>query len=63
MFKDKTILITGVACFIGSRLSKRLLKKGQIVIGFDILNDYYDVSLKESFTLPQVLYQTQCWSS
>ena len=42
----KTYLITGGAGFIGFHLSKSLLEKGAEVIGFDNLNDYYDVSLK-----------------
>lgn len=44
--KTKTHLITGGAGFIGFHLSKSLLEKGYIVIGFDNLNDYYDVKLK-----------------
>jgi UDP-glucuronate 4-epimerase len=44
----KGILITGSAGFIGFHLAKRLLEEGYTVIGFDNLNDYYDVSLKES---------------
>lgn len=46
---NKTILVTGSAGFIGFYLSKRLLEeiKGVKVIGFDSVNDYYDVSLKE----------------
>ncbi len=43
---DKTYLITGGAGFIGFHLSKSLLEKGARVIGFDNLNDYYEVSLK-----------------
>lgn len=43
----KTYLVTGGAGFIGFHLSKSLLEKGAEVIGFDNLNDYYDVSLKE----------------
>ena len=43
----KTYLITGGAGFIGYHLSKRLLEKGAVIIGFDNLNDYYDVSLKK----------------
>lgn len=44
---NKTYLITGGAGFIGFHLSKSLLEKGAEVIGFDNLNDYYEVSLKE----------------
>jgi UDP-glucuronate 4-epimerase len=42
------ILITGTAGFIGSTLAIRLLERGDEVIGIDNLNDYYDVSLKET---------------
>jgi len=41
------VLITGSAGFIGSHLSKRLLKEGHQVIGVDNINDYYDPQLKE----------------
>ena len=44
---EKTYLITGGAGFIGFFLSKALLKKGARVIGFDNMNAYYEVSLKE----------------
>ncbi|WP_120341939.1 NAD-dependent epimerase [Bacillus wiedmannii] len=44
----KTYLITGAAGFIGMHLSKKLLEMGCKVIGYDNLNDYYDISLKES---------------
>ncbi len=40
------ILVTGVAGFIGMHLSKRLLERGDEVVGIDNLNDYYDVQLK-----------------
>ena len=40
-------LVTGGAGFIGFHLSKSLLEKGAVVIGFDNMNDYYDVKLKE----------------
>ncbi len=45
---SKIILITGGAGFIGFHLSKALLDKGMFVIGYDNLNDYYDVNLKYS---------------
>jgi len=40
------ILITGAAGFIGSALAHRLLDRGDAVLGYDNLNDYYDVGLK-----------------
>lgn len=45
----KTVLVTGAAGFIGSNLSKRLLKEveGIQVVGIDNMNDYYDVRIKE----------------
>lgn len=47
--KNKTILITGSAGFIGSNLVLKLMKTNEptTIVGFDNLNDYYDVSLKE----------------
>ena len=46
---QKTILVTGAAGFIGSNLVKELYNRfsGIKVIGFDSVNDYYDVNLKE----------------
>jgi UDP-glucuronate 4-epimerase len=44
--QNKTILVTGAAGFIGYHLSKKLLEQGITVIGFDNINDYYDVNLK-----------------
>ncbi len=44
---NKTYLITGGAGFIGFHLSKSLLEQGAKVIGFDNMNDYYEVTLKE----------------
>lgn len=43
-----TILVTGAAGFIGSHVALALLARGDTVIGFDNLNDYYDVSLKKA---------------
>lgn len=47
--KEKKVLITGAAGFIGSNLTKQLCEKFSDieVIGLDSVNDYYDVSLKE----------------
>jgi UDP-glucuronate 4-epimerase len=42
------ILVTGAAGFIGSSLSHRLLERGDEVLGYDNLNDYYDPSLKDA---------------
>jgi len=42
------ILVTGTAGFIGSFFAKKLLERGDEVIGVDNVNDYYDVSLKEA---------------
>ncbi len=42
------ILLTGVGGFIGQKAAELLLKKGYEVVGVDNLNDYYDVSLKNS---------------
>jgi len=55
----KTVLITGVAGFVGANLVIELLKtdtKIQI-IGIDNMNDYYDVSIKE-YRLSQIEKQS-----
>ena len=47
--KNQTVLLTGAAGFIGANLARGLLSSedGITVVGFDNLNDYYDVGLKE----------------
>ena len=42
------ILLTGAAGFIGMATALKLLARGDTVVGLDNLNDYYEVSLKES---------------
>jgi UDP-glucuronate 4-epimerase len=42
------ILVTGTAGFIGFHTAKRLLERGDEVIGLDNVNDYYDVRLKHA---------------
>jgi UDP-glucuronate 4-epimerase len=42
------ILVTGAAGFIGYHLARRLLERGDEVIGVDNLNDYYDPELKKA---------------
>ena len=41
------ILVTGAAGFIGMHVARRLLERGDEVVGIDNLNDYYDVQLKQ----------------
>ncbi len=42
------VLVTGSAGFIGSALALRLLERGDLVIGIDNHNDYYDPAIKEA---------------
>ena len=41
------VFVTGAAGFVGSRLSKVLIARGDEVIGFDNLNDYYAITHKD----------------
>jgi len=40
------VLVTGTAGFIGFHQAKRLIGRGNEVIGLDVINDYYDIDLK-----------------
>jgi UDP-glucuronate 4-epimerase len=40
------IIVTGAAGFIGYHVTRKLLERGDVVLGLDNLNDYYDVQLK-----------------
>lgn len=53
--KNKTVLVTGAAGFIGSNLVTELLRTVEpiTVIGLDNMNDYYDVSIKD-YRLEQI---------
>jgi UDP-glucuronate 4-epimerase len=43
-----SVLLTGVAGFIGMHTARRLLDRGERVIGIDVMNAYYDPGLKEA---------------
>jgi UDP-glucuronate 4-epimerase len=45
---NEKVLLTGAAGFIGFHVAQRLLHQGREVIGVDIVNSYYDPSLKEA---------------
>ena len=45
---DMTILVTGAAGFIGYHVAEALMARGERVVGFDDVNPYYDVALKEA---------------
>lgn len=52
------ILVTGNAGFIGFHTARHLLERGDEVVGFDIVNDYYDPALKEARL--NILEETAC---
>ncbi len=42
------LLVTGCAGFIGFHLTRRLIERGDEVVGLDVMNEYYDVNLKRA---------------
>src|SRR4051794_15526340 len=42
------VLVTGAAGFIGAATSAALLQRGDVVVGVDNINDYYDPALKQA---------------
>jgi UDP-glucuronate 4-epimerase len=42
------ILVTGAAGFIGFHTAKRLIERGDEVVGYDAVNEYYDPALKQA---------------
>lgn len=67
ILRQKVILVTGVAGFIGSNLALELLNTQPftIIIGVDNMNDYYDVDIKE-YRLQQIQkcadeHPESCW--
>ena len=56
------ILITGTAGCIGFHLAKRLLERGDEVVGIDNINDYYDVDLKYArLAETGISYEAEKW--
>lgn len=55
------VLVTGAAGFIGFNVAKKLLERGDDVVGFDNMNDYYDPALKQArlAVLKDTAVQTQ----
>ena len=45
---SRPVLVTGAAGFIGAALCRRLLDRGDRVVGVDNLNSYYDPTLKRA---------------
>lgn len=60
---NKTILITGVAGFIGSHFAEKLLKNNPNthIVGIDCLNEYYDIQLKNHRLSPLLKEKQFTW--
>lgn len=48
MSSHKKFLVTGNAGFVGFHVARHLLQRGDDVVGFDVVNDYYDTALKRA---------------
>ena len=49
MLNNKNILVTGAAGFIGFHLCRKLIESGYNVVGYDNMNNYYNIFLKELY--------------
>ena len=58
----QTVLVTGHAGFIGYHVARALLERGDSVVGIDVVNDYYEVSLK-GITLMYFDLESRCLHS
>src|SRR6478672_7687659 len=54
------VLVTGAAGFIGAATSRALLERGDVVVGIDSLNDYYDPALKRA-RLDDLMKRSSDW--
>lgn len=57
------ILVTGNAGFIGFHTVQRLLSRGDEVVGIDVINDYYDPSLKRARLAESERMARECGAS
>lgn len=58
--KNKIVLLTGAAGFIGFHTAKLLIKSGYYVVGIDNMNDYYNIDLK-NYRLEQLDKKSFCF--
>ena len=56
-----SVLVTGVAGFIGMHTAQVLLERGEHVVGIDILNNYYDPALKHARLLRLKKFENFCF--
>ena len=58
-----SVLVTGVAGFIGMHTAQVLLERGEHVVGVDILNNYYDPALKHARLLRLKKFENFCFEN